>query len=109
MAVIVKKIIGVGGNPPTRFRVDVEVTGSECKVVQIRTSCSEVPQRIDTPHVGVWSVDLPNDKPCTCGETADVWAWCGTGEQDPKLLPTPLQLICDECPALTITADFPGP
>jgi hypothetical protein len=107
MVVIIKKITGIGGNPPTHYSVDVELLSADgCTVVQVRTSCSEKSQRIDTPHVGVWSVDLPNDKPCMCGETVEVWAWCGTGEQDPKLQPTILPFICDDCPHSTITVDL---
>ena len=68
MAVTITRITGIGGSPPAQIRVEGTVSG--CEYVQVMSSCSSNPAQIpiQTGGLNQWSVDIPNDKGCPCGQ-----------------------------------------
>ncbi|MBI3574989.1 MAG: hypothetical protein HY083_04985 [Gammaproteobacteria bacterium] len=109
MAVIITKITGIGGNPPTHIRVEGTVTG--CEMLDVESSCSTIRMPVGIPSGGFnqWLIDLPNSRNCACGASVQVTAYCNLGAPNAAIVKATLGLLCEICPTVIITADPPGP
>ena len=96
-------VSGIGGNPPTHIRVAGEVSG--CEILNVTSSCTDQPVDVPIPTGGLnqWTVDLPNDKKCTCGSIVQVTVICGLGTPSAEVETVQLALTCDSCPAIVLS------
>ena len=106
MTVTITSVSGSGGNPPTS--ISVAGTMTNCENVSVKSSCSHTVVRAHGPNKP-WSVDLPNDAGCQCGDEITVTVWCGLGMPSADQATLTVALPCDDCPSIKLNADPAGP
>ena len=106
MTVTITSVSGSGGNPPTS--ISVVGTMTNCENVSVKSSCSHTVVTAHGPNKP-WSVDLPNDAGCHCGDDITVTVWCGLGTPSADQAVLKVALPCDDCPSIKLSADPAGP